>query len=67
MSFITFVLRQSVKILIVTCGGLITDTVTGTAFSTSKPTAEKLVGCVSLTVSIWLHFSILMLFYVCQI
>ena len=61
MSFITFVLRQSVKILIVTCGGLIRDFVTGTALSTSKQTAEKLVGFVSLMVSIWLHYSILML------
>ena len=38
-------------------GGLITLTVTGTALSTSKPTAETPAGFVSLTVSICLHCS----------
>ena len=49
---IIILFRQCVKIIIVIFGGLITDTVTGTAFSTSKKTAEKLVGSVSLMVSI---------------
>ena len=53
-SFITFLLRQCVKIKIVECCGLMRDSVTGTALSTSKQTAEKLVGFVLLTVSICL-------------
>ena len=54
---IIILFRQCVKIISVLRGGLMEDTVTGTALSTSKPTAEKLVGCVSLMVSICLHLS----------
>ena len=53
-NLIRFLLRQCVKIIIVEWCGLIRDSVTGTALSTSKQTAEKRVGFVSLTVSICL-------------